>query len=331
MNKKKVSIIIPVYNSEKTIKKTIDSVVNQTYDELEIIIINDGSTDNTAKIINEIDDKRLKQFVICNSGVSNARNVGIDKATGEFLMFVDADDYLDLNAVEILIEIMNENDVDIIRFNAFTENENNKLKRLEYPIENNLIIDTKNDFGKQEIFKIYNDEKCAIRGYCWLLFMKNQNIKLFNKELAYVEDKLFCLENMLDNKKVLFVNNCLYYYLFNENSKTKDINKFIENIQDILKSKKYFIELQESYNFNKKDLIEINYMLLISYRIDYYIKFCNYRKTKSVIKQCLNLLNFDLLAKHNINKFKKIQFELLKIKLYFLYYLITKIKVNLHG
>lgn len=88
----KISVIIPVYNGAKTIKKTIQSVLNQTFQDLELIIINDGSTDRTLSVIEEIQDAKIKVYSYPNSGVSNARNQGISHAQGEYISFIDADD-----------------------------------------------------------------------------------------------------------------------------------------------------------------------------------------------------------------------------------------------
>ena len=112
----KVSIIVPVYNVEKYLRKCLDSLINQTYKNLEIIVINDGSTDNSADICDEFAVKDSRVLVIHqkNSGVSVARNVGLDKMTGSYVTFVDSDDYLEKNAVERFLQIMCNNSADIV-------------------------------------------------------------------------------------------------------------------------------------------------------------------------------------------------------------------------
>ena len=100
----KISIIVPVYNVEKYLKECLDSLINQTLEDIEIICINDGSTDNSLAILEEYQkkDSRIKVFSQRNQGVSAARNLGIEKATGEYLTFLDSDDRLELNTCEIL-------------------------------------------------------------------------------------------------------------------------------------------------------------------------------------------------------------------------------------
>ena len=109
-----ISIIIPVYNLEKCISKCLDSVLSQTYTNLQVIIINDGSIDNTADVVKGYlaKDKRISLIDKANEGVSIARNVGIEHATGEYLMFVDGDDWIDTDMVEKLYSFIVKYDVD---------------------------------------------------------------------------------------------------------------------------------------------------------------------------------------------------------------------------
>ena len=108
-----VSIVIPCYNVEKYVKKCISSVTNQTYGNLEIVIVNDGSSDNTGKIINQFKDRRIKIINQKNGGLSSARNSGIKAAKGELICFIDGDDYIDTHFIEVLVKDMDDNDADI--------------------------------------------------------------------------------------------------------------------------------------------------------------------------------------------------------------------------
>ena len=98
-----ISVIIPVYNVENYIEKCLNSIVNQTYNNLEIIIIDDGSTDNSIAIAEKIaeNDKRIRIISQVNQGVSSARNLGLDNASGEYILFIDSDDWLDLETCKI--------------------------------------------------------------------------------------------------------------------------------------------------------------------------------------------------------------------------------------
>ena len=120
---KLISVIVPVYNVEEYVEKCVLSIINQTYKNLEIILVDDGSTDNSGKICDEIaiKDNRIKVIHKKNGGLSDARNVGIDIAKGDYLGFVDSDDYIDYNMYEELFDVIKCHDVDIVYSNFQTE------------------------------------------------------------------------------------------------------------------------------------------------------------------------------------------------------------------
>ena len=107
-----LSVIVPIYNAENNLEKCLDSIIDQTYKNLELILINDGSTDGSLKICNKYkkNDNRIRLFSKENNGVSSARNLGISMAKGHYITFVDADDYLDLNAYEIALSNFGNNE-----------------------------------------------------------------------------------------------------------------------------------------------------------------------------------------------------------------------------
>ena len=126
MKKNKFSIIVPVYNVEKYIEKCLESILNQTYDNFEIIVINDGSTDNSKKILdNYKTNKKIKIINQDNQGLSIARNNGLGAASGDYILFIDSDDYIE----EELLSTLNKNinNEDLIRFQVQTVNENKEI------------------------------------------------------------------------------------------------------------------------------------------------------------------------------------------------------------
>src|SRR5699024_4494271 len=112
-----ISVIVPVYNVEKYVRRCIDSICGQTYSNLEIILIDDGSTDSSGKICDEMaaKDGRISVIHQENKGLSQARNAGLDQAKGEYIAFVDSDDYLSLNMYECLLKSLKENNADVVR------------------------------------------------------------------------------------------------------------------------------------------------------------------------------------------------------------------------
>lgn len=125
----KVSIIVPIYNVQKYIYKCIDSILSQTYKNLEIILVDDGSPDNCGKICDEYASKDNRIIVVHtkNGGLSAARNVGLNKSTGNFIIFVDSDDYLENSAIEDCLNYIKTNNCDILIFNWYNVYLNNQL------------------------------------------------------------------------------------------------------------------------------------------------------------------------------------------------------------
>ena len=124
-----VSIIIPMYNMEQYISKCLDSVVNQTYKSIEIIVVNDGSSDSSQQIVREYASQHpnLKCVTIPNGGVSNARNVGLDACNGDYVQFVDADDFIDSSMIEELVNLSDNGSVDLVVSGIKTISEDSRV------------------------------------------------------------------------------------------------------------------------------------------------------------------------------------------------------------
>ena len=133
-NSIKLSIIVPVYNSEKFLNKCINSLINQTIKNIEIILINDGSSDNSLNICNEFakKDSRIKVFSQENSGQATARNVGLDNATGEYITFTDADDWVDPDYYEKLLNTALNHNADVACASIIRERKNSNKYRILY-------------------------------------------------------------------------------------------------------------------------------------------------------------------------------------------------------
>lgn len=228
-----VTVIIPAYNTEKYISKCLDSILVQSYQELEIIILDDGSEDETNKICQKYAeiDKRIIFISKENTGVSDTRNVGIHNAKGKYIIFVDSDDYVDPNYVEVLVKEV--------------ENENIQMACVEYfcvkgKIENvhesMLLKDEKKIIRGTDAINLLHEKK-AFQGYLWnKIFEKNiiinENI-LFDSKIKIWEDMLFCLKYLTKIEKVAYINKPVYYYVQRENSAINDDNVWNENTQSI--------------------------------------------------------------------------------------------------
>jgi len=199
-----ISVIIPLYNKEKTIKQTVFSVLNQTYKNFEIVIINDGSTDNSENMIREINDERIKIFNINNSGVSCARNFGIDNSIGEYIFFLDADDLVYQECLLTLIHKFEEYPDSEIIFSNYFFVESNGRKVLGSKIENYVgYIDNP--------LKMMFQEKISLRTGVMLFKRSIFDNNKFNTKISVHEDTDLWVR-LLNNTKIAYSPAILHEY-----------------------------------------------------------------------------------------------------------------------
>lgn len=239
---KKISIIVPVYNREKQIQRCIDSLVNQTYENIQIILVNDGSKDRSKEII-DMNQKKHPDKIIAihteNQGVSMARNEGIQVAQGDYIGFVDSDDYVDKEMFCKLIEKAEQDDYDMVACNTWAL----------YP-KKKVLIDS-------SIHDHQSTSQLLISAYAvlWNKIYKRELIQSlrFKKDVWY-EDVLFLYEVYPHLKKVGRVEEALYYYVQNEGSITYTYNEklyqLIENMDDILQ----YYHNNHYYDLYRKEL-----------------------------------------------------------------------------
>ena len=209
----KVSIIVPVYNVELYLEECIDSVINQTYENLEIIIVEDGSTDNSGMICDAYENKDERITVIHkeNGGLSSARNAGLDSATGEYIYFLDSDDYIEHNAIELLVNDINNNDsvVSILDGNIFYE------KGIETRHTNSYARHNKYETcnGKKLLESLLKvDEYRTAVPFLFFKMSFFEKYKLRFKEGIIHEDELFTALVFLTDAKVSHCYHRLYNY-----------------------------------------------------------------------------------------------------------------------
>jgi len=289
----KISVIVPVYNVEKFIKRCLDSIINQTMRDLEIILVNDGSTDNSGKICDEYAqlDNRITVIHKENGGLSSARNTGLDVATGEWISFVDSDDYIEKNMYEVLYKTAIEEDVDIcICFFKYLTVDN---KMLFNPTQEQLYINGRYN-TKEFLNLIYKDE--YLNGICVSavnkIYKKNifDNIR-FNTKI-YEDDELLNHVYMKD-MNIFILNNGFYIYAQNLSSLSNA--KFSEKnlvFIDILYNRLNLFKNKKMYK-----LYEDTVRLFCNITIEYYFKYNNKNKWKyknvykNVLKQVMKLDN----------------------------------------
>lgn len=248
----KLSIIVPVYNVEKYLDRCLDSLVHQTLENIEIIVVNDGSPDNSQKIIDKYANKfsNVKPYIKRNGGISDARNFGIKHANGEYIAFVDSDDYVDKTMFEKMYNKAKENSFDIVECNLQMVDDDGKLIRYVIPAL------------KEDIYYTNDLKKYMINMYT-SVWNKIYKKTLFDNEVRFkrnvwFEDVEFLYKIIPYVKTIGFVHENLYYYVQREGSITKTFDDrlycYIDNWNGIVEFYKekglydnYYSEIEYSY------------------------------------------------------------------------------------
>ena len=233
-----ISIIVPIYNAEKYLNKCIKSLINQTKQELEFVLVNDGSTDTSEDIIKSYKDKRIKYFKNKNQGIGKTRNFGIDKATGKYIMFLDSDDYLATHACEELYKKAEKEKLDLVICNFYrVEEETEKQEEVKIPEFQNTTL-------KENKQLLLNVNLAPWNKLYKAGLLKKNNIQ-FVEDLKY-EDAPFVIEAMDKSKKIGYLDKALNYYVIHKNSETTIRDKRIFDIIQIVdKIRKYFSKRKE--------------------------------------------------------------------------------------
>lgn len=253
----KLSIIVPVYNVEKYLPKCLESLIKQTLKDIEIICVNDGSMDNSLAILKEFASKDSRIRIIDNQhqGVAKTRNTGIEQSTGEYIGFVDSDDYIDIDFFEKLYNSATKSNSDIAIASILKHKNFFNIYNAKYTKEETAIT-------IQDKIKLCEDKKHFFF-YAWNKiyhsgFIKENNIK-FSEGQIY-EDVMFAIKALYYSNKIISVYGTKYHYIEHENSLTKSKDKTGEKEQDLVKA---YSELQEFCNSKNIEIPE---------RLNYYTK-----------------------------------------------------------
>lgn len=297
-----VSVIVPCYNVEKYIKKGIESLINQTLKDIEIIVINDGSKDNTLKILKNYqkNDKRIKIIDKKNEGVSIARNAGLKQAKGKYICFMDSDDWVEKDYLEQMYNKISKNNYDIVACDTYAIYPNKKM------------------YIKSNINDNQDEKKLMIDAYAviWNKMYKKEIISdiYFEKNISFCEDVLFLYEVYSKVKKVGSINEPLYNYLQRENSLTYTYN---EKIYDLIKGLDKIVEYYETNNYIDKYYQEIEYSY-VRYLLATFIKRLAKTKNKTEFKKGCNFVKNKV--KEKFPNYKKNKYLKSKKGLYLKYF-----------
>lgn len=301
----KISIIVPVYNVKKYLSKCLDSLINQTLKDIEIICVNDGSTDNSLDILNEYAKKDERIVVINkeNSGPGASRNLGIEKARGGYILFVDADDWIEKRTCEICYKRVKKYQVDMLSF-CVNKVQGNKISPIYYyDIKDEKIIS----------WKDISDKVFKSPFHSWHYFMKRDfliknNIK-YPEEIFWCEDVPFVLSCWLKVNDVCFIPDRLYNYVQQQSSITKNNTHFF----DLFKLIPILKKIQPSQNnflFNE---------MLSSWIVEHFCWIYTNKRNKNTLE---NIKQFsqenDCMTEYQclLNKIKTLDRNFLNIKLF---------------
>lgn len=264
-----VSVIIPIFNREKYIKKCVESVISQTYEKLEVILIDDGSTDKSYEICKNltIQDSRVKVYQFENSGVSNARNKGVELSNGEYIIFIDSDDYIEPEMISRMVDeiIKNEADVCLCGYNLIGK-ENCKIYLKEgvysfYEFSDLMSYWKTNPIIGSPWNKVYRAN-----------IIKNNDIKFIYK-LHFAEDYLFNLIYYRYCDKICVLSDCLYNYNRTTNNSLSNNNdkEILLKINTIEVIEKYmsvlYAEHFTEYNYFDSYNEISSYFIILSFRL----------------------------------------------------------------
>lgn len=229
-----ISVIVPVYKAEKYLKKCLDSIINQTYKDLEIILIDDGSPDNSGTICDEYakKDKRIKVIHKENGGDSSARNVGLKEATGKYITTIDSDDWIEIDAYEKMLNVLQKYKVDIVRC-GFFKNYENRTESIEYIYPENRFINLKTN--RYEFMDILASKK-AHAGVCQLLIKKEIVDKTsgFCEDVVIGQDLIFEFDLICTAESLYLYNERFYHYYTNLDSATRSIQLAERNVKNLM-------------------------------------------------------------------------------------------------
>jgi glycosyltransferase involved in cell wall biosynthesis len=249
----KISIIVPVYKVEKYLDRCVQSIVDQTYINWELLLIDDGSPDRSGEMCDEWKkrDNRIRVFHGPNCGVSVARNTGLDEASGEWIMFVDSDDWIAKDCLKICIEAAQKDNLDIVQFNFAMVDDNVNEQSAQ---QNCTEVMSRKDYIEHDVFNV-----CVWGSILHRTIIENNNLR-FPVGIKLGEDQIFMMQVIRHARKVRMIRDELYYYMTNYSSATHNARS-----SDMVSSIQSFMDFKASYpEFTSRcDVLIMHFMPLI--------------------------------------------------------------------
>ena len=336
----KVSIIVPVYNVEKYLSRCMDSLLNQTLKDIEIILVDDGSPDNCPAICDEYakQDHRVKVVHKKNGGLGYARNSGMEMASGEFLAFVDSDDFVDVTMYEKLLKCVEENKLDTCYCRMQKYYPSGKIIPMEELAENKIFegrseVDTflLKMFGGEE----YEGKNLHAISVCKALYstalIRKHNIKFLSEREMAAEDLFFNIDYLSRAEKVGWINELMYYYFYNSASTTTSYSqRYFNTVKNTMNSLAPYLDKYYSYQFYKNYYSgTILGLQKIIFKKEILRKDISYGNLRRFLKQECNNPLFRTMKVGHLPVSKQIYLLAIKYKLVDLIFLIVKLKNKL--
>lgn len=321
-----VSVVIPVYKSEEYIHECIESLVHQTYSNLQIIFVLDGITDNSKAIIEKYkkNDSRIVILEKENTGAIDSRKQGLKIASGEYVFFVDSDDWIKLETIEEMLKIAREYNADVVKAGIIKKQTDNEI--IMKITDNDITYLEKKDFREtiyKEVLTSYKHNSMVVQ----LIKTEKIDIESIKNELVLGEDLSFNIDLYGNIENMVLLSKCYYYYRFNQGSVTNklDIITLNRHMDDIFKLTRKEIDKIQEWNITSSETIKEIYLYML-YRITLYafnifsVKSINKENIKifltNIIKNpLLNEIKANVLLK-DIKKSKKIKRKIFMILVY---------------
>lgn len=314
-----ISVIVPVYNAEKTLERCLNSILQQVYKEIEVICVDDGSKDNSLSTLKRFEqfDKRVKVITKVNEGVSVARNVGIKASNGQYILFVDSDDYIEKNMILDLYQAMKKTEADIAIEGYREINHESSIE----------VYDYKNCIEKKDfLLKCIQHTGGVVCSKLYTTAVIKENNIFFRKDLSLSEDLIFALECMKRAKRLIQIEQADYVY-DRRNEKCRKID-VIERLKKNITVHNLIVELLEDQEIEEKKEILKKRITLIIYvnllELSQRKEFENFKKASGILQQYykqMNLDGYDFISKMWLKVYKK--------KLWKLAYFLCKIRIVL--
>ena len=335
MTRELVSIVVPVYNMEKSLEACVESILNQSYSNLEIVLVDDGSTDNSFDKCKELQkkDQRIQVYHTENRGSGPARNTGIEKASGRYIYFPDADEKIDLNAISILVNAMENGKYDLVVFGYESiDVKGNTVLKKQYPNMNKNGEMVRQDYSDY----VVSTRKCGIQGAPWNKFfdmnlIKNHSIRY--PSLRRHQDEGFISYYMCYAGNIHFIEDVLYSHYLNDLKREWDKYPvdYVDAVIGLYKVRKETILTWNDKDKKTRQIIEQEYIcnMIKAFELSYSPKMKLNRRSrlKWIRNQSERSQILDITIPESLGRYQRIVFTLLKKGYLCLAVLIIHIKV----